>query len=178
MRYVCVWPSTCTDWRAPAADGTRLLVTTTQQEYTDMAEKEGSDLIAALRKAFSRLGTPDGTNGTKTPRVNDSNLEFAISKVLKGIADEREQAARQGVLVELGDAIAKANSTRMNVFSSKYSSLDAQVIKGQSRINRDALRVVLAKRVGVKVADEIIAEASITGDPQLRLYPSIVSTDE
>jgi hypothetical protein len=141
-------------------------------------EKNGAPLIAALRKAFFALGTPDGKNGTRVPNVNDSNLELAIAKVLDGFAAERASTARVSVMAELANELKGANATRMNVFTSKHSTLDVQLVKGQARVNKDALRLILAKRLGIKVADEIIAEASVVSEPSLRLFPSIVSVDD
>jgi hypothetical protein len=143
-----------------------------------MAERTGVELIAALRKSFDKIGTPSGTNGTRVPKVNDANLEFAIAKVLQSFADEREKIARVNVVTELAAEIGKASNVRTNIFSSSHSSLDAQVVKGQTRINRDALRLAISKRYGIKIADEIIAEAVVVGDPSLRLYPSIVQVSD
>ena len=141
-------------------------------------EKNGAPLIAALRKAFFALGTAEGKNGTRVPNVNNGVLELAIAKVLDGFAKERASTARDQVVAEvIGDTKSLSN-TRMNVFTSNHATLDAQLIKGQSRIDRDALRIVLAKLHGIKKADEIIAESSVVGEPVLRLYPSIVSIDE
>lgn len=142
--------------------------------------KSGVEFLLALKKAFAKLGSTEGTNGTRIPRVNDPKdkavLELAVASDLKREAEDRAELARSGVLGHFSDSIEQAAKAkgRVNIHASAHASLDVHVIKGSTRLNKDTLRLELMKRVGVKDADAIIAACSEVGSPQVRLTATIV----
>lgn len=148
--------------------------------------KSGAELLHAIDRVVHKIGTPDGYNGTKVPRINNEQsaavLEYAVAKQIKSVAEAREKAARELIISLFDDDITTAGEThkRMNVHQSPYATLDVHIINGQTRLDRDTLIREMCKKFGIgpDEARTFVDMCSKRGEPQIRLMPTVVSTGE
>lgn len=151
-----------------------------------MTAKSGATLLVAIERVVSKIGTPDGYNGTRVPRINDPQsaavLEYAVAKTLKSHAEEREKAARAAIMSTFADQISEAGRVkgRIAIHQSPYATLDVQVISGQTRLDRPTLIREMCKEFGTtpEKAQALLDLCSTKGEPQIRLSPTVVQIDE
>lgn len=149
-----------------------------------MAAKSGTELLSACSRVFARIGTPEGYNGSKCSSINDPQaaavLEYAVASHLEKQAKTRKEVARAEVMARLAENLSSVTlGPKINVFGSPHANLDVQLVKGQSRLNRDKLFVALTKALGsASKATVLLEECTEQGEPTLRMSPIIVAVGD